>query len=280
MCCGASADASNRPCPDDQLRRSIDVHLRSPIPKVDESDVDKVDATTGRDAFNQRLFEFVEWLVSQVQPPTSLQLKGGQVIEVRHNPDWLRYADEDGFEYRSDLVGSVDISNGVRLLVYAELGANAPDIPPGLDTFYQLSELFVGTEAKPAPEDLSFDAYWPRVVSHEADIAEIFFTHLDRFPPEVRSPLEAFFKLFAAQHRDWVERATLDSRLLDEKDEGYIPRPEDVFHYNRVKDIFFQELKPILELCWMSYAQAAIAILETERVRARKHYEKMKNLFA
>ena len=65
--------------------------------------------------------------------------------------DWLRYSDEEGFEDRSDLVGSVDISNGVRLLVYSELGSNSPDVPPG--TFAQAALAILETERVRARKD-------------------------------------------------------------------------------------------------------------------------------
>ncbi len=48
---------------------------------------------------------------------------------------------------------------------------------------------------------------------------------------------------------------------------------------NYVKKIFFDELKPVLEACWTPFAQTALSILESERVRARKRFEKMKNFF-
>lgn len=258
--------------------QTIDVHLRSPIQNVDEAEIDKIDEHTGLDIFNQRLFEFNEWLSTLGEVPTSLQLKNGQRIEIRYQPDWLRYADEDGYDAMSDLSGTVDISSGIRLLIYCELGAKSSHVSSGLEIFFELTELFCGTEAHPAPDELLFNVYWPRVVSGDADVAEIFFSCIDKFPLEVRVPLEAFFKSFASAHREWVEKALIDSKVRDVESDNYIPRPGDVFHYNRVKEVFFKELKPILETCWTPYAQTCLEILEIERARAREHFDRMKKM--
>jgi len=165
------------------------------------------------------------------------------------------------------------------LLVYAKLGPNSPDIPTGLDVFYNLSSIFDGTEAKPAPKELSFTNYWPRIVSEQADFAQIFFARIDQFPKRVRRPLELLFKKFADQHRAWVKKAFADKRITDKEGDAYIPRPADVTHYNRVTNLFFEELRPVLKRSWKSFAQTALKVLEAERLRAREHWEKMKTHF-
>jgi hypothetical protein len=253
----------------------IDVYVRSPIQKLEQSGVEE---TTACDQINQRLFEFNAWVAKQGKVPISCVIESGDVLKIEHSPDWLRFTDEEGFEYQSELTGSVDIGHGIDLLIYAHLGANSPDIPPGLDTFYNLSSLFDGTEASPPPRDLSFSNYWPRIVAEQSEFAEIFFSRLPHFPSQVRSRLEPFFREFARHHRRWVDKALEDRKLYD-ANVGYAATPHNVAHYNRVKETFFLELKPVLKTCWKLFSEAALKILETERVRAREHYERMKKHF-
>jgi hypothetical protein len=254
---------------------AINLYLRSPIPKLQESEINE---NTTSDPFNERLLEFGVWLATQGDVPISHQRESGDRIEVLYSPDWLRFADEEGFEFYSELGGSVDISHGIDLLIYSHLGANSPDIPPGLDTFDNLSSLFDGTEASRAPAELSFSNYWPRIVAGRSAFAEIFFARLNQFPPKVRSQLEPFFKAFAGHQRGWVKKALEDRKLYDEN-VGYVATPRDVAHYNRVKEVFFDELKPVLESCWELFCATALEILAKERVRAREQYEKMRKHF-
>jgi hypothetical protein len=251
--------------------------LRSPIKNPD--DWDAIDEATGLDQLNARLRDFNQWLAAGEKVPESHRLESGQVIPIRYEPDWLRFSDEQGFEFHSDLEGSVDISHGIDLLIYAELGPSSPYIPPGLDVFYNLSSIFQGTEAKPAPKVLSFANYWPRIVAEQSDFAQIFFARIDQFPKNVRRPLESFFKRFANQHRTSVKKAFVDKKISDEQGDAYVPRPEDVTHYNRLTNLFFEELRPLLKRCWAPFAQTALKILEAERMRARAHWEKMKKHF-
>lgn len=257
---------------------SIDIYMRSPIPQLDEPGMDE---NTACDRFNERLGEFQRWLATQGHIPKTHQLKHGQILEIRHEPDWLKYSDETGFEWESDFRGAVDISQGVRIMVFAELGSSSPDIHPHLlDTFDHLSSIFEGTKVKPAPKRLSFDLYWPRIVERECDVAEVFFTHIQRYSTTVRSKLERFFKEFAMRHRDWGKKAMADMKLLDKQGDAYEPSPEDAFHYNQVKEVFFKNLKPVMKSCWVSFAKVSLEILETEKVKARAHYEKIKKHFA
>lgn len=254
---------------------AINLYLRSPIARLQEAEIDE---DTACDDINERLMEFNAWLAMQGAVPISHQLESGDRIDILYSPDWLRFSDEEGFEFHSELGGSVDITHGVDLMIYSHLGANSPDIPPGLDTFDKLSSLFVGTEASPAPSELSFPNYWPRIVAQRSDFAEIFFSRLDQFMPEVRSQLEPFFKAFAGQHPGWVKKALEDRKLHDEN-VGYVATPHDVAHYNRVKEVFFEGLKPVLEPCWKLFCATALLILQAERVRAREYYEKMRKHF-
>lgn len=256
---------------------NIDVRLRTPIGEPDPADLDeKADC----DQLNKTLREFQVWLWRQADIPESYKLRSREKLKVRYNPDWLRYSDEEGFESQSDFHGSIDVTDVVQIVVLSAKGAEGPYLTTGkLDTFYQLAQIFDGTQAKPAPRNRSFQNYWPRIVESEADFPQIFLTNLDRFPPTVQSRLTAFFAGFAKKHSAWVKRALKDMRRIDAADDEYVPTSEEAFHYDNVKKVFFRELLPELQRCWPSFCTAALSLLEKERVRAREHFENMKKHF-
>jgi hypothetical protein len=256
----------------------VDILLRSPISPAELSNFQGDEEAFSKE-YENRLMEFAKWVEAQETGSATFMLKSGEEIPIHYRPDWMKFLDEQGYEWMSNLSGELRISFGAQLLLYAELGASAPDIPQGLDIYLHLNRLFEGTEAEPAPKELTFDNYWPRIIEGEHRLAEIFFGHLERFPEEVRSNLEKVFKKFAEQHADWVKKAKADSKAIKEFGDGFIPTPGDVFHYKRVFEAFFTTIKPALQSCWPAFAKAALGILGTERERARQHWEKMRQIF-
>ena len=255
---------------------SLQVHLRSPIKKPDYP-IDNEKKST--DILNSRNAEFYLWLHHQGTVPVAFKTKSSKRIKIHYLPDWLYGGDPSGFEWDSNLHGSVDISEGIRILLYAHLGAGAPFLPHGLDTFYHLSQILEGSKAKPAPEGTVFMDYWPRIVESGSNFQEIFFRHLDDFSLSDRNDLIDFFAKFSNQHPTWVRKAMSDWDTIGEKLEEHSPTPADVLHYEEVKKVFFRELKPILEHHWQTIADTCLIILEKERRRAQQHYRRMRKYF-
>jgi hypothetical protein len=259
----------------------VDIHLRTPVPPPDEAEaIEAAVNSFENDPVDKRMKDFKLWLEKQEYVPKTYLLKKGESIEIHYQPDWVHNVDEGDFESQSDFRGWRDVYHAVNILVYAELGRTSPSVHPDmLDTFHHLVDLFQGTEAQPAPLRHSFDLYWPRIIISRSNFAEIFFTHIEKYPASVRSKLEVFFKRFAKQHRNWVEKALNDSVEIEEQGEAYAPTPENVFHYNQVKETFFKQLRPVLKSCWPIFAKASLEVLEMERIRARKHFDKIRRFF-
>lgn len=253
----------------------IQVQLRTPVtydspPEGTQDDEDQW--------FQTKWAEFASWLSAQGEIPQKLKLSGDEEFEVSYLPDWMSSHGSNDYLHDSDLSGDVDVGHGIRLLRYCEYGDKSPDVPEGLDTCFELHQLLVGTDVKPAPMELTFANYWPRIVAEQSDIAEIYFTHIERFPETVRRHLDPCFANFAKRHRRWLAKANTDSKVRDEQGDDFVPTPADVEHYDHVVRAFFEDLKPALESCWPEFATAMKEIHATERVRAGEHFAKMKKL--
>lgn len=131
----------------------VTVLLRTPIAWMES---DQMTATQEARALNAKMRDFHIWLKQQEPLPRSLVLTGGESVRVEYNPDWGESvrADEDDFESRSNLSASVDIMDGIYLILCCVLKESAPCIRhDSLDVFSILHEFLGRDWSKKTPTE-------------------------------------------------------------------------------------------------------------------------------
>ena len=203
-------------------------------------------------------------------------MSNGVTAEIRHEMDWLK--SEDEWEWRANLSGTVDIGDGVDLLLCCEMKEKAPCIHPEmLDGFHILFEVLGRGWWNKNPSNYSAHALLRQFSRHTSALPHLFYQFRAEFPATADAQLDALFDKFAKQHKSLAVLAAAEEKKL--KGDTYVAKPETFRLFEAARQDFIRELQPVLRSCARQVASTLLKIMLGENERAQAHFSKLRGVF-
>ena len=254
------------------------VVLRTPItaPNWDALSQDESDRQ-----YDGKRREFERWLNAQGPLPETINLPSG-LTKLEYWPDAIepRYPGEFTFEEISNSSATLDISDGVDLLLLCSLKDKAPCVNPQmLDLFYSLLGVLGNDWSNKSAEKYSTVEIWQKLTKETSCLPHVFFQEQIYFSPKLASVLRNFFHSFAKKHNKLAKRALADWADLDRLGESYKANSENFSLYETARQDYAEALRPVLNKNKKQIVNALLKVIKIYRERAQKHFSKLRETF-